>query len=132
MDDDSVFASAENSDCTIISQTDTCSAIVRPSTTVTNTPDIFFVGYTHNPGKKCIPSLPVDNKCNMEINNCTYRISGIVYLKSHHYWCEVYSSQKNCKSGWFAYNGLWNYDRATFVGLRPLFLEKESLYYKRL
>jgi len=65
----------------------------------------------------------------MEINNCTYRISGIVYLKSHHYWCEVYSTQKNCKNGWFVNNGLWNNGKATFVGLfRPLFLKKESLH----
>lgn len=69
MDYDSVFASAANSDCTIISQPDICSAIVQQSTTVTNTTNIYFVGYTHNPSKKCIPSLPVDNKCNIEINN---------------------------------------------------------------
>ena len=88
------------------------------------------MGCTHNPSKKhkkIIPSLPVDSKCNTEVNHCTYRISGIVYLKSHHYFCEVYSTQRN-KSGWYVYNGLWNNGKATFVGSRPLFLEKESLY----
>lgn len=65
----------------------------------------------------------------MEINNCTYQISGIVYFKSYHYWCEIYSTQKNCKNGWFVHNGLWNNGKANFVGLsRPLFLEKESLH----
>ena len=100
--------------------------MLQQSTTVINTPDIFFVGYTHNPTKKRIPSL--DKECVIEINNCTYRISGIVYFKSHHYWCEVYSTQKQCKSGWFVYNGLWNNRKATFVGQRPLFMEKKSLY----
>ena len=40
----------------------------------------------------------------------------------------MYSTQKHLKKGWFAYNGLWNNGKATFVGLKPLFLEKESLY----
>ena len=87
----------------------------------------FFVSYTHSPTKKCTSSL--DKECLLEINSCIYRISGIVYLKSHHYWCEVYSTQTNCKNGWFVHNGLWNNGKATFVGLfRPLFLEKESLH----
>lgn len=64
----------------------------------------------------------------MAINDCTYRISGIIYPKSHHYWCEVYSTQKNFICGWHVYNSLWNNGKATFVGPRPLFLEKESLY----
>ena len=91
-------------------------------------PDLFFVGYTHNPSKNHNPSLPVDSKCNMEVNHCTYRISGIVYVKSRHYFCEVYSTRRNCKSGWYVYKGLWNNGKGTFVGSRPLFLEKESLY----
>ena len=32
------------------------------------------------------------------------------------------------KRGWFVHNGLWNNGKATFVGPRPLFLEKDSLY----
>ena len=56
------------------------------------------------------------------------KLSGIVYLKSHHYWCEVYSTQKGYKKGRYVYNGLWNSGRASFVGPKPLFLEKDSLY----
>jgi len=42
----------------------------------------------------------------------------------------VYSTQGGCKSGWywFVYSGLWNNGKAAFVGPRPLFMEKESLY----
>ncbi|KAJ7371880.1 hypothetical protein OS493_022601 [Desmophyllum pertusum] len=129
VNDNSSYTTAD-SDCSIIPNPTTCGAMLQQSTTVINTPDIFFVGYTHNPTKGCTPSLDKENNfsCIMEINNCTYRISGIVYLKSHHYWCEVYSTQKKVKSGWFVYNGLWNNGKATFVGPRPLFLEKESLY----
>ena len=97
IDNDSVLAISANSDCAIIPQPNTCNAPIQQSTTVLNSPDIFFVGYTHNPSKKHIPSLPVDSKCNMEVNHGTYRISGIVYLKSHHYFVEVYSTQRNCK-----------------------------------
>ena len=39
----------------------------------------------------------------------------------------MYSSQKIYINGWFVYNGLWNNGKATFVGPKPLFLEKESL-----
>ena len=56
------------------------------------------------------------------------KLSGIVYLKSHHYWCEVYSTQKGYKKGRYVYNGLWNSGRGSFVGPKPLFLEKDSLY----
>ena len=94
MDNDSVMAISANSDCAIIPQPNTCNAPLQQSTTVVNSPDIFFVGYTHNPSKKHIPSLPVDSKCNMEVNHCTYRISGIVYLKFHHYFCEVYPNSE--------------------------------------
>ena len=57
-----------------------------------------------------------------------YKLSGIVYLKSHHYWCEVYSTQKGYKKGRYVYNGLWNSGRGSFVGPKQLFLEKDSLY----
>ncbi|KAL9951170.1 hypothetical protein ACROYT_G043787 [Oculina patagonica] len=129
VNDNSNYATLD-SDCSIIPNPMTCDGSLQQSTTVINTPDIFFVGYTHNPTKGCTPSLDKENNspCIMEINNCTYRISGIIYLKSHHYWCEVYSTQKNFKLGWYVYNGLWNNGKATFVGPRPLFLEKESLY----
>ena len=116
-----------DSDCTVIHNPNTCGATLLCSTSVTNTPDIFFVGYTHNSSKGYTPNLDKENT-NIEVNNCTYRLSGIVYLKSHHYWCEVYSTQKHFKKGWFAHNGLWNNGKATFVGLKPLILEKESLY----
>ena len=116
-----------DSDCTVIHNPNTCGATLLCSTSVTNTPDIFLVGYTHNSSKGYTPNLDKENT-NMEVNNCTYRLSGIVYLKSHHYWWEVYSTQKHFKKGWFAHNGLWNNGKATFVGLKPLILEKESLY----
>ena len=79
MGNDSVLAISANSDCAIIPQPNTCNAPIQQSTTVVNSPDIFFVGHTHNPSKKHIPSLPVDSKCNMEVNHCTYRISGIMF-----------------------------------------------------
>ena len=116
-----------DSECTVNYNPNTCGATLLGSTSVTNTPDIFFVGYTPNSSKGYTPNLGKGNTT-IEVNNCTYRLSGIVYLKSHHYWCEVYSTQKHLKKGWFAYNGLWNNGKATFVGLKPLFLEKESLY----
>ena len=62
MDNDSVMAISANSDCAIIPQPNTCNAPIQQSTTVVNSPNIFFVGYTHNPSKKHIPSLPVDSK----------------------------------------------------------------------
>ena len=118
-----------DSDCTVIHNPNTCGATLLCSTSVTNTPDIFFVGYTHNSSKGYTPNLDKENtNIHVEVNNCTYRLSGIVYLKSHHYWCEVYSTQKHFKKGWFAHNGLWNNGKATFVGLKPFILEKESLY----
>ena len=116
-----------DSDCAIIPTPDTCGAVVQQSTSVLNQPDIFFVGYTGNSRKGYTPSLDKEN-LTIDINGCIYRLSGIVYLKSHHYWCEVYSTQKNYKNGWFVFNGLWNNGKATFVGPRPLFLKKESLY----
>ena len=120
-----------DSDCSVISNPLTCDGMLQQSTTVIiNTPDVFFVGYTHNPTKGFTPSLDKENNssCITEINDCKYRISGIIYLKSHHYWCEIYSTQNNFKRGWYVYNGLWNNGKATFIGPRPLFLEKESLY----
>ena len=121
-----------DSDCSVISNPLTCDGMLQQSTTVIiNTPDVFFVGYTHNPTKGFTPSLDKENNssCITEINDCKYRISGIIYLKSHHYWCKIYSTQKlNFKRGGYVYNGLWNNGKATFIGPRPLFLEKESLY----
>ena len=119
-------SNAIDSDCAIISDPKTCGAMLQQSTTVLNQPDIFFVGYTGNSSKGYTPNLDKENT--IDINGCMYKLTGIVYLKSHHYWCEVYSSQKNYKNGWFVYNGLWNNGKATFVGPKPLFLEKESLY----
>ena len=119
-------SNAIDSDCAIISDPKTCGAMLQQSTTVLNQPDIFFVGYTGNSSKGYTPNLDKENT--IDINGCMYKLTGIVYLKSHHYWCEVYSSQKKYKNGWFVYNGLWNNGKATFVGSKPLFLEKESLY----
>ena len=116
--EDNSIANSANSACVIIPEPSTCGATLRQSVAVINTPDRFFVSYTHSPTKKYTPSL--DNGYVMEINNCTYQISGIVYLKSCHYWCEIYSTQKNCKNGWFVHNGLWNNGKATFVGLKSL------------
>ena len=72
-----------DSGCTVIHNPNTCGATLLCSTSVTNTPDIFFVGYTHNSSKGYTPNLDKENT-NIEVNNCTYRLSGIVYLKSHH------------------------------------------------
>ena len=126
VDDNAMFTSTTNSDCAIIPNPITCDAVLQQSTIVINKPDVFFVEYTHNTTKKCTPAL--NKECIIKINNCTYRLSGIVYLKSHHYWCEVYSTQNKCKSGWYVHNGLWNNGKATFVGPRPLFMEKETLH----
>lgn len=101
--EDNSIANSANSACVIIPKPSTCGAMLRQSVAVINTADIFFVSYTHSPTKKY--TLTLDNGYVMEINNCTYQISGIVYLKSYHYWCEIYSTQKNCKNGWFVHNG---------------------------
>ena len=92
-----------------------------------NHPDIFFIVYT---GKGTLRkgTLQTQKENTIDINGCTYRLSGIVYLKPHHYQCEAYSTQKNYKNGWFVYNGLWNNGKATSVGSKPLLLEKETLY----
>ena len=50
-----------------------------------------------NPGTKKFPQI---TECTITINECRYRLSGIVYLKSSHFWCEVYSCQRNYKKGW--------------------------------
>ena len=92
------------SDVVIISDPVTCGAAVQQSTTVLNQPDIFFVGYTGNSTKGYTPSLDKEHTT-IDINGCVYRLSGIVYLKSHHYWCDLYSTKKSSKNGWFVYNG---------------------------
>ena len=88
-------SNAIDSDCAIISDPKTCGAMLQQSTTVLNQPDIFFVGYTGNSSKGYTPNLDKENT--IDINGCMYKLTGIVYLKSHHYWCEVYSSQKITK-----------------------------------
>ena len=117
----------EVSDCAIMSDPMTCGAGVQQATKVINQPDLFFVGYISNSTIGYTPNLDKENN-SILINSCMYKLSGIVYLKSHHYWCEVYSTQKGYKKGWYVYNGLWNSGRASFVGPKPLFLEKDSLY----
>ena len=69
-----------DSECTVNYNPNTCGATLLGSTSVTNTPDIFFVGYTHNSSKGSTPNLGKGNTT-IEVNNCTYRLSGIVYLK---------------------------------------------------
>jgi predicted metal-binding protein len=115
-------------DCNVIDNPKTCGARTKKSTTVTNTPDIFFVSYSNNQTIKCRPSIDHELCTNIQVNDMIYRLSGIVYLKSHHYWCEVFSSQKEYEKGWYVFNGLWNNGKATFVGPKPLFLEKDHIY----
>ena len=117
----------EVSDCAIMSDPMTCGAGVQQATKVINQPDLFFVGYISNSTIGYTLNLDKENN-SILINSCMYKLSGIVYLKSHHYWCEVYSTQKGYKKGRYVYNGLWNSGRASFVGPKPLFLEKDSLH----
>ena len=117
----------EVSDCAIMSDPMTCGAGVQQATKLINQPDLFFVGYISNSTIGYTLNLDKENN-SILINSCMYKLSGIVYLKSHHYWCEVYSTQKGYKKGSYVYNGLWNSGRASFVGPKPLFLEKDSLH----
>ena len=61
-----------DSECTVNYNPNTCGATLLGSTSVTNTPDIFFVGYTHNSSKGYTPNLGKGNTT-IEVNNCTYR-----------------------------------------------------------
>ena len=63
-----------DSDCAIIQEPKTCGAKVLQSTTVTNTPDIFFVGYVHNPNKKYSPGIDGQNisLANLRLNNSAH------------------------------------------------------------
>lgn len=92
-----------------------------------NSPEIFFVGYSVGL-KNYTPSIECNPSHTLILQNSTYRLSGIVYLKSHHFWCEIFSTQQDYKNGWFLFNGMWNNGKTTFVGHKPLFVEKESLH----
>ena len=117
----------EVSDCAIMSDPMTCGAGLQQATKVINQPDLFFVGYISNSTIGYTPNLDKENN-SILIHSCMYKLSGIVYLKSHHCWCEVYSTQKGFKKGRYLYDGLWNSGRASFVGPKQLFLAKDSLY----
>ena len=83
----------EVSDCAIMSDPMTCGAGVQQATKVINQPDLFFVGYISNSTIGYTLNLDKENN-SILIHSCMYKLSGIVYLKSHHHWCEVYSTQK--------------------------------------
>ena len=95
---DNNSASDSDSDCILLEEPKKCQAPVIKFSKVTNATKIFFVSYIVNPGTKKFPKI---TESTITINECRYRLSGIVYLNSSHFWCEVYSCQRNYKKGWY-------------------------------
>lgn len=96
------------------------------TSSVVNEP--FLIAIELDKGKTRPVQPGLSSKLHLNLGKHKYDLSAIICHHNHHFWCEVFVSDKRYKEGLYLYHDMWNKGRAEYIGKHPQVKTPSHMY----
>ena len=103
-----------------------CGGKLLQTSSVVNDPFLIAIELDKDEARPVQPGL--SSKLHLNLGKHKYDLAAIICHHNHHFWCEVFVSDKRYKEGWYLYNDMWNNGKAEYIGKNPQVKTPSHMY----